>query len=61
MADVLEKQGWAHLGCNSPAIRFKALVRASTAGFPLLSGLFNRSSAFYIAGQYLSVLRTCEV
>jgi hypothetical protein len=42
MAVVFGKQGSAHLGCNNPAIRFKALARASPSGFTLLSGLFNQ-------------------
>jgi hypothetical protein len=56
----LEKQGSAYLGDESPAIRFKALVRASPSGFTLLSGLFNNGSAFHIDVPNLAgLIRRC--
>ena len=40
------------MGDESPAIRFKALVRASPAGFPLLSGLGGQFlPKFQVAGR----------
>jgi len=40
-------------------LRFKALARALSSGFTLLSGLFNHGSAFHIAVPDLTVSKTC--